>query len=940
MCRCAASIVLLAAAGLAQWPHQALAAGVPAAPRTAPGRTGGSGGVSPSIGRNTRVRSASTGPGYVTILFGRTMYSIADASCNVLPGSVPLDQVAQDLASRGLKATAVVVVDRTQPTNRLCYGGSLYASWSDLASLSSTYGWSFDSDGMTHNDITTMTTTQQYQESCDSLGYLAQHGFTSANAFYAYGDNKRTTAIQTNIVSKCFDYGRTYNGGVNSRSTLSSPWFQVTNSLLGGACSDSTQSCYHLNVNGKRYASPVAISNLLQVTGDQWVVVQFYRMVSGASLNTTPSWDCTSPNWQDHWTSQTEMYCINDFDQAISTIPPGTVVADPATVAAAWGRQVSDVAGEVTAQGTGKGIAGATVSWSGGTTTTDPSGYYTLGSVAPGEETVSVTSPGNPPASAGVDVIAGITTVQNFSLGTATTGTIAGVVRDAGDGDPLSGASVTCTCSDVAVTTGSDGTYAFLNITPADGYSMDFSDADYTPETVNGVDVSAGQTTTENAQLSGLPGMIEGDVSDAGTEMGIPGATVTCTCSGADAVTDGSGAYSFSNVAPGKYGMSFAADGYATEAVSGVVVAPDGTTTENATLAAGGTIAGDVSDGTAIGNPAIPGAVVTCTCASGSVTTDASGSYTFADVAVGNYDLAFSATGFVSQTVTGVSVSPGSTTIQNVLLIEDGAISGTVTDATTGAPIAGAHVTCTCSTGSTATDGTGTYTLTAVAPGIYAVSVSMTGYATASNSEVVVQSGTTTVEDFALTATGHTPVFSDGFESGNLSAWTSSKGLTIEGTLVHSGAFAAGANTTNGATDARKDLPSTYSTGYGRVWFDVVSQSSTVNVIRFDNSSSSPITYLDVTPAHLLAMTAGGTTITSMTTVSPGVFHELELSVTVHGTSSTTEVWLDGAVVTSLSRTLTLSAPLIAQLQIGQVMTGGTYDVAFDDAAFDTQYIP
>ena len=793
---------------------------------------------------------------------------------------------------------------------------------------------------MTHNDITTMTTTQQYQESCNSVAYLAEQGFTSANAFYAYGDNKRTTTIQTNIVSKCFDYGRTYNGGVNSRSTLSSPWFQVTNSLLGGACSDSTQSCYHLNVNGKRYASPVAISNLLQVTGDQWVVVQFYRMVSGASLNTTPSWDCTSPNWQDHWTSQTEMYCINDFDQAISTIPPGAVVADPATVAAAWGRQVSDVAGEVTVQGTGKPVAGATVSWSGGTTTTDPSGYYTLGSVAPGEATVSVTAPGNPPASAGVDVIAGITTVQNFSLGTATTGTIAGIVSDAGDGDPLSGASVTCTCSGATVTTGSDGSYAFLNVTPADGYSMDFSDADYTPETVNGVDVSPGQTTTENAQLSGLPGVIEGDASDAETDMGIPGATVTCTCSGTDAVTDGSGAYSFTNVAPGKYAMSFAADGYGTDAVSGVVVAPDGTTTEDVTLAPGGTITGDVTDGTATGNPAVPGAVVTCTCAGGSATTDVNGNYTFADVAAGNYNLTVSAAGFVSQTVTGVSVSPGSTTTQNVLLAEDGTISGTVTDATTSAPIAGAQVTCTCSTGSTTTGGTGTYTLTGVVPGTYAMSVSMTGYVTASNNDVAVQSGATTVEDFALSSAGHTPVFSDGFESGNLSAWTSSKGLAIERTLVHSGAFAAVANTANGATDARKNLPSTYATGYGRVWFDIVSQSSNVDVIRFDNSSSSPIAYLYVTPARLLAMTAGSTTITSSTTVSPGTFHELELSVTVHGSSSTTEVWLDGAVVTSLSRTLTLSSPLIAQLQIGQVMTGGTYDVAFDDAAFDTQYIP
>lgn len=87
-------------------------------------------------------------------------------------------------------------------------------------------------------------------------------------------------------------------------------------------------------------------------------------------------------------------------------------------------------------------------------------------------------------------------------------------------------------------------------------------------------------------------------------------------------------------------------------------------------------------------------------------------------------------------------------------------------------------------------------------------------------------------------------------------------------------------------------------------------------------------------------MTADGARITSPATVTTGTFHELELSVVVSGTSSTTQVWLDGTIVTALSRTVTLAASSIAQLQIGQLLSRGSYNAVFDDAAFDTTLLP
>ena len=48
--------------------------------------------------------------------------------------------------------------------------------------------------------------------------------------------------------------------------------------------------------------------------------------------------------------------------------------------------------------------------------------------------------------------------------------------------------------------------------------------------------------------------------------------------------------------------------------------------------------------------------------------------------------------------------------------------------------------------------------------------------------------------------------FGDGFETGDLSRWTSVGGLTVQGSTVYSGAFAARATTTGSATYAQKTI--------------------------------------------------------------------------------------------------------------------------------------
>jgi hypothetical protein len=183
-------------------------------------------------------------------------------------------------------------------------------------------------------------------------------------------------------------------------------------------------------------------------------------------------------------------------------------------------------------------------------------------------------------------------------------------------------------------------------------------------------------------------------------------------------------------------------------------------------------------------------------------------------------------------------------------------------------------------------------------------------------------------------------VFTDGFESGNLSAWTSSAGLTVQSALVHSGGFAAQANTTTGNTYAKKTLASTYTDGYARIYFNLVSSASQVNLLRLRSLGDGSIAFLFVNTSGKLGLRndIAAAATTSTTSVSSG-WHALEFHLLINGASSTTEVWLDGVRINDLSFTTNLGTSPIGRLQIGEVMSGRTYNVIFDDVVFDTQLI-
>ena len=262
-------------------------------------------------------------PAYLTLVVGRSQW-VATVGCTPMPNTIDLGQVATELAGRGLTATGLVVTTPTQQSTRYCHSDiGVYASWNDLAMLRDTYGWTFDSTGARHKNMLTLTPAQQLAESCGSLTPLRDHGHDRSGALFGYPNNVYDATMQANVVSTCFDFGRRYGYPSNTRQgVLSDGGLQWTLSVNG-------------NMPG-HYTSRETLAQVMNPAPGEWSVVQVYRFVTGARSGAGSSWDCTSANSAEHWTSRAELYCWDDFLWALDRIGTGVSVVDARTVADEW----------------------------------------------------------------------------------------------------------------------------------------------------------------------------------------------------------------------------------------------------------------------------------------------------------------------------------------------------------------------------------------------------------------------------------------------------------------------------------------------------------------------------------------------------------------------------------------------------------------------------
>lgn len=316
-----------------------------------------------------------------------------------------------------------------------------------------------------------------------------------------------------------------------------------------------------------------------------------------------------------------------------------------------------------------------------------------------------------------------------------TTGTISGVIKDT-NGNLLVGATVQDTSSDGQVaTTGTDGAYRFQGV-PIGSRTIRASKAGYSTEQIT-VSVVAGQTV--NGDITTLAtSYIRGVVSDSVNLVPIAGVVVNAT-GGYSAVTQGDGSYVI-QVSPGTYDLSVQKTNFAPGSLTGVVVArAENKTGQNIAMTPlTGAVSGTVKDS---GGNGLTGVTITDTSSGGpSTTTGIGGLYTLNGVNAGSHTLQASKPGYSTEQLAGVSVSAGLTASGQDFTLTASYITGTVTDATTHAPIVGATVQVGSQFATTASNGT--YSVQ-VSPGTWTVTASEPSHLPGSIAGVVVAKGAT-----------------------------------------------------------------------------------------------------------------------------------------------------------------------------------------------------
>ncbi|HEX7284534.1 MAG TPA: carboxypeptidase regulatory-like domain-containing protein [Candidatus Angelobacter sp.] len=418
---------------------------------------------------------------------------------------------------------------------------------------------------------------------------------------------------------------------------------------------------------------------------------------------------------------------------------------------------LGSVSGKVISAVDGAVLSGVTISYSGGSAITDASGAFSFASIPGGAYTFTAQRSGWIAATIKFNVLPGIN--SPLFLRMATGGKLGGHVNNSA-GAGVTGANVNAhgglAPTNVNVTTGAGGAYDFgwiavgnyhlVATSAADGETADDPQATLTVGASTTKDlvltpkadfsltvtpttrtITGGQLATFTIQLNPIGGfntpvMLSASGLPAGGTASFNPAVISsgsATLSVTTSVTTPTGNYviTIMGEAPGLQ--------HTTQATLAVSAAP-------------GTAAGKVTNA-ATGAP-ISGAKVTY--GTNSATTDASGNYSLGNLPAGTLQLTASATGYLN-TVQTVTITPGGTTTANFVLITvTGTITGRVTNASTGAGLAGATVSY--SGGSTKADTNGYYTLSAVNPGTYTVTATLTGWVTESTSVTVVSGGTVT----------------------------------------------------------------------------------------------------------------------------------------------------------------------------------------------------
>jgi chitodextrinase len=186
---------------------------------------------------------------------------------------------------------------------------------------------------------------------------------------------------------------------------------------------------------------------------------------------------------------------------------------------------------------------------------------------------------------------------------------------------------------------------------------------------------------------------------------------------------------------------------------------------------------------------------------------------------------------------------------------------------------------------------------------------------------------------------GGSTVFTDDFETGNLSKWTTVKGLTVQTHDAFAGSFGAEDKTTGTTQYASSTFAGQTDLTF-EMRFKVLSKvTTTIELAKLKNSSGATVADLLLTGStNKLRLRNGvaATTLTASQTAPAGSWHLISVHVTIGGTSGHTDVTYDGNPVSTFTQTWNTGTSPITQLWLGDTSSGRTSDVVFDNVVAHT----
>jgi hypothetical protein len=213
---------------------------------------------------------------------------------------------------------------------------------------------------------------------------------------------------------------------------------------------------------------------------------------------------------------------------------------------------------------TGAVIAGASVGFGGGSTTTDASGNYTLGGIPVGTIQLVASAQGFQSVTQSVAVAGGKTSTANFTLTPgAATGTVTGKITNASSGAIL--ASATVSWSGGSTTSNASGIYTLTNV-PAGTQNITAVKTGYLSHTL-AAGVTGGATSTLNIPIATAGKISVKVVTSSGTVVSgatvtIKGGVIATTVSGSTSTT---GLFTTNWIPVGTYSVTVAKSGFATQ---------------------------------------------------------------------------------------------------------------------------------------------------------------------------------------------------------------------------------------------------------------------------------------------------------------------------------------------------------------------------------------